>query len=330
MQKEANNINSESAELPESLLDASHTNSTNRRHWGSFSGVTGLNQSTSLNKSSGSQKCSGTVKQHFPHHKTTKHFCKCQQHTRPTSVIIWMTNAKPLALCCTPRLSIIFWWEWWGTLMVLMCNVTLNVFYFTLCIIIALEVSVMDATAPLLVHTNIQECTVYHTVTMLCSTLELLQPYCLNITLFCPFHSKGYLLRRKYGWSATCFCSCSCNKYTYQVHHTWKNQQEWGEEGETRHCISPIQPLSKGTNCSAYFLLTCRTTSCHGQSGTLRGFPGRPARLCPRTYVQHFIGTTALNSFKRFCPQFVHIFQHASFSALKKWAYKRTALTYLK
>lgn len=152
MQEEANNINSEAAELPESLLDASHTNSTNRRHWGSFSGVTGLNQSPSLNKSSG--HCSGTIKQHAPHHKTTKHFCKSQQHTRPTSVIIWMTNAKPLVVCCTPGLSIIFWREQWGTLMVLMHNITLNSTYFTLWIIIALEVPVMDATAPLLVHTN--------------------------------------------------------------------------------------------------------------------------------------------------------------------------------
>lgn len=187
MEKEANNINSESAELPESLLDASHTNSTNRRHWGSFSGVTGLNQSPSLNKSSG--HCSGTVKQHFPHHKTTNHFCKSQQHTRPTTVIIWMTNAKPPALCCTPRLSIIFcrsdeehWWSWCTTL-----NTTLNLFYFTLCIIIALEVSIMDATTPLLVHTD----TRMHIVTVFCSTLEPLQPHCLNINLFFPFHSKG-------------------------------------------------------------------------------------------------------------------------------------------
>lgn len=95
-------------------------------------------------------------------------------------------------------------------------------------------------------HKQIQECTVHHTVTMLCSTLEPLQLWCINATLFCPFHPNSYLLRTRYSWFVI-------NIHIWSITHE-KNQQEWGEEGEIRHCISPIQPLSKGPNHSALLL----------------------------------------------------------------------------
>jgi len=52
-------------------------------------------------------------------------------------------------------------------------------------------------------HKQIQECTVHHTVTMLCSALEPLQLWCINATLFCPFHPNSYLLRTRYSWFVT-------------------------------------------------------------------------------------------------------------------------------
>lgn len=83
-EQESNNINFEAAELPGSVLDVYHSNSTDTRCQDPFSGVIGWNRAL-IKVEANLLPTAQTIKQHVSQHKTTKHFCKSQQPNRPTN-----------------------------------------------------------------------------------------------------------------------------------------------------------------------------------------------------------------------------------------------------
>lgn len=119
-------------------------------------------------------------------------------------------------------------------------------------------------------HKQIQECTVHHTVTMLCSALEPLQLWCINATLFCPFHPNSYLLRTRYSWFVT-------NIHIWSITHE-KINRNGGRRERLGIVLAPFSHLARGQTIQLFFLMICRIMSCHGQSGTLRGFPRQASK----------------------------------------------------